>query len=472
MTSAKESSLAEKIGQLFDPTPEDVDPEDLGRDQIVVATRKDEGIYENDNGETKSTLRRDLDALDVGEAYKGQVVSRSELAESDEDFMSDDGDNLMEANTEDGPVSEGESGDQPEEGTSENDIETEEPVEVESTVKKDSIFQAGLKMQNEMLQNQLKALEEDVGDIVISKQRSREEELEKAQHVRAQCSIWDSLVDFRINLLQSMRLVNQLPQKSTRSEFCEKSAGVKRKLSEVSHETGALLDDLAVLQHGLFSNNSEIPEDLRQPKRVKRLETAMSEEEASSTSAHWERLSDVFSTFGTFRDSTIELWNRKTQLASGAVRSRKFKALDQSVLSQISSILEDEKRLVRRSQLNRSDNRAFGAPKAKPTEDSSVATDDQDYDVEIHDDSDFYQQMLKDLIRNGQRSSDKIAKNIKSTFTRKGKKKVDRRASKGRKLRYTVQDKLVNFMPPNPLPSDSTHADLFASLFRKGSAMV
>lgn len=42
---------------------------------------------------------------------------------------------------------------------------------------------------------------------------------------------------------------------------------------------------------------------------------------------------------------------------------------------------------------------------------------------------------------------------------------MDRRASKGRKLRYHVQDKLVNFMAPVEQPGHELAVQLFSSLF-------
>jgi protein AATF/BFR2 len=50
----------------------------------------------------------------------------------------------------------------------------------------------------------------------------------------------------------------------------------------------------------------------------------------------------------------------------------------------------------------------------------------------------------------------------------KKRKEVDRRASKGRKIRYTVIDKLVNFMVPVEMQDDSRVASLFSNLFGHG----
>ena len=48
---------------------------------------------------------------------------------------------------------------------------------------------------------------------------------------------------------------------------------------------------------------------------------------------------------------------------------------------------------------------------------------------------------------------------------KKKRKNLDRRASKGRKLRYHVQEKLVNFMAPVEQAGHGIATQLFSSLF-------
>jgi protein AATF/BFR2 len=51
------------------------------------------------------------------------------------------------------------------------------------------------------------------------------------------------------------------------------------------------------------------------------------------------------------------------------------------------------------------------------------------------------------------------------------KRKIDTRATKGRKIRYMVHSKLVNYMAPvsQNLFSEEAKTELFNSLFGKGS---
>lgn len=55
----------------------------------------------------------------------------------------------------------------------------------------------------------------------------------------------------------------------------------------------------------------------------------------------------------------------------------------------------------------------------------------------------------------------------------KMKKKVDTRASKGRKIRYVVHNKIVNFMAPrdNQEWTDESKSELYSSLFGQANQM-
>lgn len=99
----------------------------------------------------------------------------------------------------------------------------------------------------------------------------------------------------------------------------------------------------------------------------------------------------------------------------------------------------------------------------------------QEYDNEIFDDDDFYHQLLRDLIEyksSGVTDPIQLGKqwvqlqNMRS----KMKRKIDTRATKGRRIRYDVHNKLVNYMAPilhDDSWSDLTKNELYNSLFGK-----
>ncbi|KAK0382880.1 hypothetical protein NLU13_8796 [Sarocladium strictum] len=165
----------------------------------------------------------------------------------------------------------------------------------------------------------------------------------------------------------------------------------------------------------------------------------------TSSADIWAEIDGVESQLSKQRNELLEKWSRKTQ-GSGA------KAADQRMSSKggrkpLTSALRDqlndpEGRLAKRTKVPRSCAPAQAAQR--------VGEDDT-----IYDDADFYQLLLKELVDQrtvesstaaaAQGPSVMLAAASKDAKTRRD---VDRKASKGRKMRFTVHEKLQNFMAP------------------------
>ncbi|RUS29069.1 apoptosis-antagonizing transcription factor, partial [Jimgerdemannia flammicorona] len=76
------------------------------------------------------------------------------------------------------------------------------------------------------------------------------------------------------------------------------------------------------------------------------------------------------------------------------------------------------------------------------------------HDPEIFDDTDFYDQLLCELIESHMAA-------LKQS--KQQKKIVDMKASKGRRLRYHVHEKLQNFMAP--VPTGTWHEEMMDELY-------
>lgn len=114
-------------------------------------------------------------------------------------------------------------------------------------------------------------------------------------------------------------------------------------------------------------------------------------------------------------------------------------------------LLMDKDRLVKRTQLKRSVYEVCDETKQNPEDMKDRHL--KDYDEEIFDDQDFYNQLMRELIdRQTSNVLDPVELSRKSielqSLRNKNKKKVDTKASKGRKIKFDVHKPMVNFMAP------------------------
>ncbi|XP_064127436.1 protein AATF isoform X8 [Loxodonta africana] len=198
-----------------------------------------------------------------------------------------------------------------------------------------------------------------------------------------------------------------------------------------------------------------------------------------------------FADFTVYRNRTLQKWHDKTKLASGKL-GKGFGAFERSILTQIDHILMDKERLLRRTQTKRSVYRVLGRPEltAQPVPESLPGQPEtlpqapanahlKDLDEEIFDDDDFYHQLLRELIERKTSSldpNDQVAMGRQWLAIQKLRskihKKVDRKASKGRKLRFHVLSKLLSFMAPidhTAMNDDARCFDLACSVGTKSS---
>jgi protein AATF/BFR2 len=165
----------------------------------------------------------------------------------------------------------------------------------------------------------------------------------------------------------------------------------------------------------------------------------------------------------------LEKWSTKTRTAKIATAQRQLNVSAEQTLTEVlDSQLTSSTHLVARTQTPRSCAPIQSAsPKPVP-------------DANIYDDADFYGLLLKELLE--QRSAD-LSNSGAAEFVvqapwqvareAKTKKIVDTKASKGRRLRYTVHEKLQNFMAPEQrgLWGERQRDDLFSSLFGQRLAL-
>lgn len=272
-----------------------------------------------------------------------------------------------------------------------------------------------------------KLMAEEQKTVAATISQAAKADAEKGQAVKAQRTTFDSLLNTRIRLQKALIAINSLPTNS-----------------QTSNGDGQGLDamhaaEAAAMQ--LWSSLNDLRETLRTAHAgSKRKRTDF--DESSSSASLWAHMRVQEAEALPHRQAILEKWSAKARGVTALPLSRKLNntAAQQTIVDVITTQLADSDRLVKRTRIPRS---------CAPVQANAGVTESAD----IYDDADFYGVLLKELLE--RRSEDTTsalnglsfqAPHWQAAREAKTKKVVDTKASKGRKLRYTVHEKLQNFM--------------------------
>jgi protein AATF/BFR2 len=312
----------------------------------------------------------------------------------------------------------------------------------------------------------------------------------KGAAVRRQNEMWEKALQTRIVLQRGLNASAKMPTPTYWRALAKADGEVKPAMATCAAAARGALDALCSLQAALIDGNPAIAEAAGEGVgggKKRKASSAMAAVSkfgllASPASEVWENIDSVYQRFAAFRDVSIDRWHRKAQVqvgkmsAGGSVGGGEMRAFNQSVSAQVASAMRIPDRLVRKSQppahlAPKRLGEPEGTEKAAPTGDRTEDLDADDLEAaaraearveEIYDDADFYEQVLKEFLESAGAAAGLAAAASKPAKRRKV---VDRRASKGRKLRYHVQQKLVNFCAPVELEVPQWAEKIFGQLF-------
>jgi protein AATF/BFR2 len=519
-------SLAEQIAELEDPTPKDFDPEDLDRGAPDSDDEGGKAADENAGREHyqavgKAKLRKQ-DPIELGKQYAGSRISRDALeaesdddpfqarSDDDEDDSEDDEDDeegleLGSEDDEDEDVSEGEDerprlqkskgAGKPKKQLDSDDMETDgsegdsddldgfddEDDEIPSDDEEDESEEdeededededdeeredSGRRAKSSDDREELRRLmASDQKTIAATISNAAKADAAKGKAVKQQRATFDALLNTRIKLQKGLTAINQLAIAAKDPEEVDKEA-VK------SAESAALtlwstLEDLR-----LALADAQAPDGSKKRKRPEAVTPS------TSSASLWKRMTDLESDALAHRRTILDKWSAKVRGSTATIPNARGKLLGSAAGGQqtITAVLDAQ-------VASETGDRA-----AKRARQKSSAGDDGD-DEPVYDDTIFYQTLLRELVEQRMSSSDAITNGIDTlhiqlpsrlsvhpvTGMRKDKVKrdVDTRASKGRKMKYDVHEKLQNFMAPEDRGSWTVHAreEFFASLLGKSAS--
>ncbi|XP_008406019.1 protein AATF [Poecilia reticulata] len=353
--------------------------------------------------------------------------------------------------------------------------------------------------------------DEQEGDAVHTFSRHKlDEEVEKGRAVKSQLALWDQLLEGRIKLQKALVTANQLPQPPAFPEFKRRGGPEYAGALKNTHKALKALQRSLLELHDqlLYQSPDTRPISVGSPPAGSEDEEINSdgdgeEQERSSADVgapkrkldmaeYPDFMAKRFAAFEPYCNATLQKWHDKTRLTTGK-SSKGFGAFERNILTQVEQVLMDKERLLRRTQTRRSEYRVLGKRESSAKildnipEEVEVAehqpklnTHLKDLDEDVFDDDDFYHQLLRELIERKTSATDpndQVAMGRQwlaiQKLRSKIKKKVDTKASKGRKVRFHVHSKLVNFMAPvdHSSMSDEARSELYRGLFGQNAAV-
>ncbi|XP_032381583.1 protein AATF [Etheostoma spectabile] len=350
--------------------------------------------------------------------------------------------------------------------------------------------------------------DEDEGTVRTFSQEKVDEEVEKGNAVKNQLALWDQLLEGRIKIQKALMTANQLPQPQTFPHFKRRGG------AELAGELKNTHKALKALQRSLLELHDQTLYQNANTRSITQGKTnAQGEDEEINTddnevengyvqeegapkrklemAEYPNFMAKRFAAFQPYCNATLQKWHDKTRLTMGK-SSKGFGAFDRNILTQVEQVMMDKERLVRRTQTRRSEYRVLGKKEASVLTSETVSTEGEeveqlkanthlkDLDEDIFDDDDFYHQLLRELIERKTSAADpndQVAMGRQwlaiQKLRSKIKKKVDTKASKGRKVRFHIHSKLVNFMAPidHSSVSDDARSELYRGLFGQNSSI-
>ncbi|TGO18765.1 hypothetical protein BPAE_0366g00070 [Botrytis paeoniae] len=294
-----------------------------------------------------------------------------------------------------------------------------------------------------------KIMGEEQKTVVATISQAAKADAEKGNAVKQQRKAFDSLLNVRIRLQKALVSTNSLAA----AEDKDQEDSDENPFQAAEEAAIKLWNTIDGLRHDLSKAASTSKTGQKRKRDI---------DSATSSSAIWERMQASEIANIDNRQTVLEKWSSKVRATTALPISRKLNpnAPQQSITSLLQDTLSSSEHLISRTKVPRS---------CAPVQKQMKLTADPN----IYDDADFYQLLLKELLDQRMVDSSTAATGeagkpmqwtaVKEAKTRKN---VDTKASKGRKMKFTVHEKLQNFMAPEDrnMWEESARDRFFATL--------
>lgn len=298
----------------------------------------------------------------------------------------------------------------------------------------------------------------------------------KGRAVKEQRTTFDALLNTRIKLQKGLGVINEMS--AARGAKEDEANGVEARSDEdqVADEEAIKAAEVAALT--LWSTLEELRAalaDAHSKDSSKKRKRPSPIPPTTTTSTLWERMADLEVESLSHRRSILDKWSSKVRGTSTPHPNANGKLLGSTRGQQSITSVLDAHAAMEIGERSSKRSRQTGATKDTHSTENAEP---------IYDDTAFYQSLLRELVEQRMSSSEALTgglDNLSQLPSRlpihpvtgmrndKVKRDVDTRASKGRKMRFNVHEKLQNFMAPEDRGSWTVRArdEFFASLLGK-----
>jgi hypothetical protein len=251
---------------------------------------------------------------------------------------------------------------------------------------------------------------------------------EQARCVKAQHNLWQSLLKTRIRLQQPLLASHRLPRPTAFRALNAHDARLPSAYASMQTRLGELLSSLLTLQSRLLAHH-ELPHLAEELLSAQAVASVSKDQSLSLADAFWPHVAQ--SVGGSANEpawswitDACDMWHARTQAAAGqtGAGTMGLKAINLRLSQQIERELADPDRLLARTRIKRSASSDLGRMSAKKAK-GGCENDTEEMDGEVFDDTDFYQQTLRDIIAAGVEADDTNGLSLSAAMARKSSRK-------------------------------------------------
>lgn len=445
------------LGKQYDGSRVSRDALDAESDDDPFAARSDD---EEDSDASEVDEDEEVDTENSGSDVEGSLSGESdELSQADDDEEDDEDDSEDESASDD---------DEPTSALR----KTSGSKKTTQKERQSGNNNTGIKADDREELRRLMATDQKTIAATIS--QAAKADAVKGKAVKEQRATFDALLNTRIKLQKGLTAINDISRiagsedKDQNEEVDDDTSSNSEAIKSAESAALALWSTLEDLRSALADAQSK-----DQTKKRKRSSVTTT----TSSASLWDRMTDLETESRPHRRSVLDKWSLKVRGAPSSLPNARGKLLGSASGQQsITAVLDAH---VATEVGDRSSKRLRHA--------SSAGSNAAENTEPIYDDTIFYQTLLRELVEQRMSSSEVMTGGLDSlqqlpsrlpihpvTGMRndKVKRDIDTRASKGRKMKFNVHEKLQNFMTPEDRGSWTVRArdEFFASLLGRSAS--